>query len=225
MKQLLSVIAIALFVLTAASCGPRLTGQPVTDSYVKLAPVSKVRVEAYLLDTRIYRQGKPTSVRLELYRTDSAIALAGRGYLGKGALKGVITRDSVIIYFPSTNEFIQASRSEFLNSATCAGGFERLHIENLLTALPSDSQLAPAAINGGVDGNHADYKIIWPDCDWRLDLRYRERDHLWRIDRVEFEDGADIRFKAETRTIKSSAEVDRDKFRVNIPADALPFSI
>ncbi|HOP07164.1 MAG TPA: hypothetical protein PLF13_07735 [candidate division Zixibacteria bacterium] len=225
MKHALTVLLAALLILSAVSCGPRLSGQAMVDNYVKLAPYGRIRVEAYLFDARIYRQGKPTSVRLEMYRTDSMIALAGRGYLGKGALKGLITRDSVVIYFPSTNEYIRSGRNEFLSSASCTGGFERLHLENLLTNLPNEEQLAPAAMDGSVDNDRAEYSIIWPDCDWHLDLRYRERDHNWRIDRVDFDDGADIRFKAETRTIKTNTEVDRERFQVEIPVDAVPFNL
>lgn len=205
------------------SCGPQYTSEPTVDAYQRRDSNKKIEVEAYLFDARIYRNGKPTSFRLHVYRTDSIIALGGRGYFGKGALKGIMTHDSVIIYFPATNEYLRDSRSAFFNQSVCPSGAAAFDFQRLLTTLPDETFLFPAAV-AEIESKkkRRKYSIIWPDCDWNLDLDYQKKDIGWRPKEIKFNNGDDIRFTAETRVFKPNAKVSLSKFRVNIPADAIP---
>jgi hypothetical protein len=177
-------------------------------------------VEAYLMDARVYRDGKPTSFRLELFVSDSLIGIGGRGYLGKGALKGVLTRDSLIMYFPTSREYVREARDSLLTSAACSLGLGLLDIERWLKALPEDRSAAPATVVTEMGNREAHCSLTWPECDWKLVLDYQLRDDAWRIKQIEFDDGGKTRFKAETRVHKRHATVDASRFEVIIPGDA-----
>lgn len=222
MRCLLNILIICVLAISV-SCGPNFNSDPSVDSYQRKDGKKKIEVEAFLFDARIYRDGKPTSIRLHVYRTDSIIALGGRGYLGKGALKGIMTNDSVIIYFPASNEYLRDSRSSFFNQSACPSGAVTFDFQRLLTTLPDETFLFPAAVSETESKKkRRKYSIIWPDCDWKIDLVYQKKDIGWRPKKIDYTNGNDIRFTAETRVFKPRAKVSLSKFRVIIPADAIP---
>jgi hypothetical protein len=73
-----------------------------------------LRGDAYLFDTKIIRNSKKNSVRLDVYLRNDSISVFARGYLGKGVLKGIISADSATVYFPTMKEFFSGPLNELL---------------------------------------------------------------------------------------------------------------
>ncbi|MEW6412290.1 MAG: hypothetical protein AB1483_07430 [Candidatus Zixiibacteriota bacterium] len=177
-----------------------------------------VQVEAYLFDARLRRDNKPTSVRLEFFHTDSVIAVAGRGYFGKGALKGRLTPDSLEIYFPTTDEYVREATSDLMASFDCAGNIKSFDIMALFTDLPervlkgSGTYIAADT----TDNQHPVYKITTPGCPWEIELTYARQRKGWRIKSFSFSDGGDVTLKGDRREYKRDATVKAVKFFVPI---------
>ncbi len=184
---------------------------------------SKTGVEAYLFDAELRRSGKPTSFRLEVFDADSVIALSGRGYLGKGALRGRLTPDSLICYFPSSNEYVQEPILSLLRSVECQIAPAGLNLLNLFDQLPDSASLDSTIdiVSNYQDSRRPTFIIYIENCPWQMELTYRTRDQLgWRLDEFVFFDGKDTRLKATCREFKSAASVKPDRFTVRIPDDA-----
>ncbi len=143
MPKVPSICTIAACLLITAGCGSSRKGALVGD---EANWQGKVEVEAYLFDAKLRRDNKPTSVRLEFFHTDSVIAFAGRGYLGKGALKGRLTEDSLEVYFPTTDEFVKEAAADLMSSFDCAGDIGSFNLMALFNSLPGKGpQEAPVA--------------------------------------------------------------------------------
>ncbi len=99
-------------------------------------PEFDVQVEAYLFDAVVLRGQKRNTFRLDVYQTDSIMALTGRGYLGKGALKGWMTRDSIKVLFPATNEYLYETIPALIGSIACLGDTAEINMFALFSALP-----------------------------------------------------------------------------------------
>jgi len=185
-------------------------------------PNEKVEVEAFLFDAKLRRDGKPTSFRLDLYLMDSSVALSGRGYLGKGALKGRLTADSIEVYFPATNEYIYESISSLLSNSECKHGTVKLDFLSLLRKTPDQVDLGPEAILLPEISNkkHRSYILSWPDCGWQVELKYNFKKIGWRLKEFTFDNGKNQTLKAKCRVHKNSAKVKQKKLHFNIPADA-----
>lgn len=183
----------------------------------------EVKGEAYLFDARLWQEGKPTSFRLHIYQTDSLIGLGGRGYLGKGALKGRVTTDSILIYFPSVNEYLREDMAELISSFDCASPLASFNILELFADLPD-----PVAWSGGGmslevenEDDKPTYTLSPVDCDWTARLIYDDEDKGWRVEEFEFNDGHDTRLEASRRRYNDDADLSISRFDVAIPADAI----
>jgi len=183
----------------------------------------EVTADAYLFDTKTYREGKLTSVRLEVFWTDSVIALGGRAYLGKGALKGRLTRDSLTIYFPTRKEYLDKPIHEALASSDCPFSLGALDVLDLFGSVP-DSNSFEGDISLVSDYRKTDrpvFTISKDGCDWRLKLEYDYKSGTPRIRQFEFENGERFRLKANRREFKSNRRVKASKFDVHIPSQAV----
>ncbi len=182
----------------------------------------KVTADAYLFDAQIRRDGKPTSIRLELYDADTVVAMAGRAYLGKGALKGRLTRDSLEIYFPSTNEYLNDAVSQLAAGSKCPVPIGRLDFLSLLKSLPEqaglDSQIVVRTVSK--DEQKASFLLSAAGCIWQMQLQYDTESDSWHLKRIEFTDGAKTHFEAQRREFRKSARVKPSQFEVVIPVDA-----
>ena len=179
-------------------------------------------MEAYLFDAKLRRQGKPTSFRLEIFQTDSVIALGGRAYLGKGALKGLLTADSLEVYFPSSNEYLYESLSDLFAKAECTNAAPEFSLLHLFTFLP-DSLAEMEGMSVASDYTNRkrpEYLISFPDCPWKIELTYDQHEAGWRIRDFKFDNGNDITLKAKRRTYKKKAQVPYSKFQLVLPDGA-----
>jgi len=182
----------------------------------------KVRGEAYLFDVKLRRDGKPTSFRLEIYQADTITAFSGRGYLGKGALKGIVDKDSILVYFPTLNEYLYESTTTLLDIKDCVNDLDNLNLLKLLKKLPDDKLMES---NLKITSNYENAKkpkfaIFNPDCSWKIDINYDKREPGWRIKSFFIDDGHDNTIKSERRTYKRNANIPYKRFIVSIPDDA-----
>ncbi|UCE24613.1 MAG: hypothetical protein JSU74_00755 [Candidatus Zixiibacteriota bacterium] len=215
LNKSISCSLILCYLLAGCGGGFRETGTRVKDESLEK---QEVNVEAYLFDAKLRRRKKPTSVRLEFYHTDSVIAIAGRGYLGKGALRGRLTADSIEVYFPTTDEYLLESVARVLGSVECSGPLPPLSLLALFANLP-DSVLREPGLS--IESDHSDkrhprYRISMNGCPWEIDLTYAWQDLGWRVKKFSFDDGAELTLKATRRTYKRSAKVKAGKFKIPV---------
>lgn len=219
MKHLLATILVMSLI---SGCGSVYKGDDTqTGAEAKLK--GDVSVEAYLFDARLHRQNKPTSVRLEFYHTDSVIAIAGRGYLGKGALRGRLTADSLEVYFPTTDEYVRETVATVLGSIDCAEQLPEMSLLALFNKLP-DSALDAHALNimaNHDDKRHPEYFITAEGCPWQIHLVYALQDEGWRIREFHFDDGKGTTLKGKRRTYKREAKVKANKFYVPVKPESV----
>ena len=206
-------------------CGNRYDSAP-SHEINQAGKAEKIRAEAWLFDARIWRDGKPTSFRLEVYRTDSVTALSGRGYLGKGAMKGTISNDSLYVYFPRSNEYLYESAGSLLDAMGCSNASLYVDIVALLTQVPDsldnleNVQLTASYLNS----QQPTFVMYARGCSWQLNMTYDRRKVGWRLKAFEFNSGDEVRLKVKRRTLKQRARVPIKRFQVSRPSDAFRLS-
>ena len=187
----------------------------------------KVEVEAYLFDVKIRRKGKPTSLRLDLYQTDSVIAMFGRAYFNKGAFRGRLTNDSLKIFFPASNEFLQESIDALFSSFNCQGDLSGLPVFKYFSELP-DSAFSETGLEIKTlinEKKKKSFEISASGCSWLMSLKYKKEDKGWRLNEFRFDDEQSVRIKGSRRIYKSSARILSGRFELAIPSDSYRISI
>lgn len=221
--QLVVVASLSLALATLSGCqsGPSGTGL----SGIETALETKIQAEAYSFNARLRRQGKPTTFKLEVYQTDSLLGLSGRGYLGKGALKGWLTSDSIKVYFPSTKEYLHDPLSAVASSGECASPLGGLNVLDLFAQLP-DSILNGTDLMVNADyskSKRPQFLIESADekCNWRLDLTYDRKKTGWRIKRFEFDNGSGTTLRGIRDRYRAEAKVALKRFMPRPPPGAV----
>jgi hypothetical protein len=188
------------------------------------SPEVKIVAEAYSFNARLWRDGKPTTFKLELYQTDSLLGLSGRGYLGKGALRGWVRSDSIKVYFPSTNELLYEPLDAVVAASSCPFPLAGLDLLGLMSKPPDSIALAESL---QVDSDYgvrdrARFKVrsIEAGCTWELALVYRRRDLGWRIDEFDFDDGRGTRLRASCNLYRARAKVPLSRIEPGSRPDA-----
>lgn len=217
MAKVFSALVIAGLLVVLAGCGSAHRGAD-ADLERTTGASGEVKVEAYLFDAKLRRNNKPTSVRLEFYHTDSVIALAGRGYLGKGALRGRLTADSMEVYFPTTDEYVLESVADVLGAADCSEPLPRISLLGLFSDLP-DSVLEGTGLI--VESDYSEDKrprftIRSEHCPWEINVEYAFQREGWRIKKFAFDSGNGTELTANRRTYKGEARVKAGKFLVPV---------
>ena len=151
------------------------------------------------------------------------MALSGRGYLGKGALRGRVTPDSLTCYFPSSNEYLREPVLNLMHAIECQVAPRGINLLDLFDKLPDSASLDSSidVVSNFQDSKRPTFIIYIENCPWQMELTYRSDEMLsWRIDEFVFFDGKDTRLKATRREFKANASVKPDRFQVRIPIDA-----
>ncbi len=186
------------------------------------------RGDAYLFDVKIYRDGRKNSVRLDIYRTADMMALFARGYLGKGVLKGLITKDSILIYFPTENEYFSGKVSELIGEK-CADGlpFEKL-INRLFQKLPVEleDKFPQFYINViSEKGKTREYRLISEECPENIELGYDYKNSRFILNKIDYSNSDEtFRFSANRRKVKTNINIPAEKLELKIPASAIRIS-
>ena len=207
-------------------CSSGRKSQPTGESGARISHAD-VQVEAYLFDVKLRRKGKPTTVRLDLYQTDSVVAMYGRGYFNKGAFSGRITDDSMLIYFPSTNEYLNESIENLFLSFDCESELIGINLLGYFIVPPDSAQASDNLSIQIIEESEEvkQYRVSSKSCPWRLLLGYRKEKNVWRLEMIEFDDSENVTLKATRRQYKSSATVSSERFYIQIKPDALKISL
>lgn len=182
----------------------------------------KVPCEAYLFDTKINRKGKQNSMRLEIFQTDSVLGLNGRAYLGKGALRGKLTPDTLAVYLPASEEYLYESIAGVLTATECSIDSIALDITQFFHRTPDSILLDPrikVAANRK-DEKQPAYLIFVENCPWQMELTYDQQDTGWRIVKFTFSNGTDLTLSATRREYKASTSVKRERLQFSYPDKA-----
>ena len=185
----------------------------------------KVIADAFSFNARLWREGKPTTFKLELYVTDDLIGMAGRGYLGKGALKGWLSADSIKVYFPSTNEFFDESIDNLVNESACSVPPAGLNLLHLATDLPDSLALYDRMFVTSDYHRPAEpeFEVKPRDtaCRWQVTLDYDRQSSGWAVQSFRFDNGQGLVLKATRERFRAGVRVPRKRFEVAVPADAV----
>lgn len=178
-----------------------------------------IRVDAYLFDCRLKRNGKLNSFRLDLFVTDSMAAFYGRGYLGKGVFRGVLRNDSLYVLFPTTHEYLMEAVPTLLHSGDCAPDLDE---EMLLT------YLLPIADSRVKETGKKTHEITLDEtadnCAFHLHFSYKEKDDLWRPEGLEFSDLSTTELTATRRELRIGAKISRNRFDFVVPENSARIS-
>ena len=181
---------------------------------------TKIIADAYLFDTKVTREGKFGSMRLEIFDADSVIALSGRAYLGKGALRGRITRDSVKLYFPTSNQYVATSFDELLRSDSCNLSVSRDELLGIFRHRPPTVPSPTAGQFSVIQQSTNDAELVATWCGKVFDLKYYQTSEDWRIGSFTFSDSLGTEIKANRREMRVGVRIKSRQFQVTIPADA-----
>lgn len=200
---------------------------PASDEQAVEYENKKIKVEASLFDARLYKDNKPTSFRLEVFQTDTLLGVAGRGYLGKGAFKGWMRQDSLMIYFPTTKEYLYEATSDLLRSDGCVSDIFGLDIMRCFQERPQNDGSGENFVIMPVEKekNKSQYVIYQKDCPWQLEILYDLRKKGWRIKKFEFTNGDNFILKGQRREYKPNAGVKLKRFRLDIPPGAVRITL
>ena len=214
---------IIMFVISCAGSRSGSAGNQVSDELASDTNNKKVEVEAYLFDAKFRKKGKPTSFRLELFQSDSVIGMFGRGYVGKGILKGTLSRDSLALYFPTSGEYFIESTGKVLTELPCQINAPSLDIFDLFSTLPDSIVLdsAVVVISDYSNRKKPEFSLSVPGCEWEINLKYDFRKGGWRLLKFEYQGGDNTSLKATRREFRNRVRVKPNRLQVNIPESAV----
>ncbi len=215
MKILFSILLLISYLI---GCGATYQTDTVPTEQKRKKKSDKIKAEAYLFDAKLKQHGKPTSVRLFFYQTDSIIAIGGKGYLGKGALKGWMTNDSILVTFPTLKEYLYESVDDLFASFNCSGEIPKFNLMTLFTTLPDETyEFAFAEVTIlKADAKRPKYKISFPNCKWKLIITYDKRPKGYRIRNFSFRDGEGTTLTGKRREYKGNSKVPFKHFETEI---------
>ncbi|UCD63941.1 MAG: hypothetical protein JSW34_00505 [Candidatus Zixiibacteriota bacterium] len=206
-------VLVALALLAVAGCGGGVSRKGAVGDENRLD--RKIEAEAFLFDAKLKRHGKTHSVRLEFYQTDSLVGISGKGYLGKGALKGWLTADSIKVYFPSTDEYVYEAVADLMGSFDCVGSRPHLNLFQFFANRPEDVAGlgdSTTVFRIGNSVKYPGYEITFAGCPWQIELTYVKQKDGWRIKDFTFSDGDQTSLKAKRRKYRRGAGVKLEKF-------------
>jgi len=181
--------------------------------------------DAFLYDVKIYREGKKNSVRLDVYRKNDSLALFARGYLGKGVLKGLAVSDSIVIYFPTENEYFSGKLNELIYKS-CA---EQDNLEQMLIDLfvmrPVELEYSMADFYVTVlndKGKKQQFRLESKNCAESARLEYDFKDNRFLLEKIQFSNRDDtFRLTAQRRKHRLDINIPAEKFIIPIPPEAV----
>jgi hypothetical protein len=180
--------------------------------------------DAYLFDIKINRGGKKNSARLDIYRSGDTLSFFARGYLGKGVMKGLIFNDSILVYFPTENEFYSGPLSSLANDSC----LNDLDLERVTLQL---FQKIPTQVNNIMThfhltilkegGSDWQYRLESRNCGDKIFLKYNKSDKRFILRDIEYQSYNDsFGFEAKRRNYKLNIDVPSDKLSISIPETA-----
>ncbi len=223
-RSSLDLLAVLMLVIGAmfSGCGTPHSGVIVEES-VQQRLDETIEVEAYSFNARLKRDGKPTTFKLEIYQTDSMLGLSGRGYLGRGALKGRVTSDSLEVFFPSSKEYVCEALDDLVAGSDCPFPLSEIDIISLFYNLPEHVKLSDGitVVSDYENADRPKYIISAEGCPWKITVTYDRRDPGFRIRSFRFTDGQGTVLRGQREKYRDSAKIKRKRFEVVLPPDAV----
>lgn len=194
-------------------------GQPVGEEKRN----NKIEVEAYQFKAKLKQKKNPASFDLNIFQTDTVIAFTAKGYMNKGAMKGILTPDSLKAYFPLTNEHVSEKVSDFFALINCSGSPPKFNFFRLFSETPEFLRENSRAIVDIVElsQDRVKYNIRFYECWWYLDITYDRKDDGWRIRQFKFGDGKNSTLSGQRHQYRQDASVKTNFFRYSVPFDAI----
>jgi hypothetical protein len=151
------------------------------------------------------------------------LGLGGRAYLGKGALKGRLTADSVIIYFPTRGEYVEEEVADFFRKLDCPLALTGSDILTFFRRRPMAADLPDGVkvVTDETDKDEPSYVISSVSCPWRIELTYDSQKNGWRLAEFSYDSGDGLRIEAKRREYRPESSVRMTKFLVDIPPGAV----
>ena len=185
--------------------------------------------DAFLYDVKIYRDGRKNSVRLDVYRMNDRLGIFARGYLGKGVLKGVVTPDSVVIYFPTENEYYSGKLNDLIDkSCAVRDNLERLVIDLFVKRpveldYPADDFYVTVIEE---KNREKKYRLESKNCAESALLEYDYKSDRFLLEKIDFTNRDNtFRFRAERRREKLNVGIPAEKLSVAVPSDAVRINL
>jgi hypothetical protein len=184
------------------------------------------RGDAYLYDLTIVRKGKKNSLRLDLYHFGDTLSFFARGYLGKGVMKGLLTPDSLFVYFPTEDEYFAGNIEELADNRCLEGNNVERTIISLFSRRPSEAGFAAegfyvVAIREA--DTQCEYRLQSGACPEGIRLLYDFQGGKFAIKECELKTGNKaFNFRAVRRRWRLGANIPREKKELIIPESAVP---
>lgn len=207
----MKIISLLLMVLCIGGCSVSQKSL-VGEEYSKPDSNKKISVEAFLYDAKYYEKNKPRSFRLQVYRTDSIIAFTGKGYLGKGVLRGTLTSDSLKVYFPTQDEYYYKSVDYIFKQSECKLSEDDFDLAALFD-FDKISKLGNTIYEISETKNKRKKIIVNPqECNWDIELEYKKYDLDLRPFLFSYSNKDNQKISAKLRKYKKSAKVKPNLF-------------
>lgn len=181
--------------------------------------------DAYLFDIKIFQKGKKNSVRLDLYRSGDSLALFARGYLGKGVLKGIIFPESILVYFPTENEYYSGNMVDIINGQ-CAESFpfEKIIVDLFMKTPPEIEEVyGNFYVNIRKETSiKREYELSSRKCPESIEIEYDLKEERFIPSKAEYKsDDGSFKLKMSRRKQRLNIEIPGEKFSLDIPATAV----
>lgn len=210
---LFQVVILTALVLGACTGGRR---QYPTDNPGRESELSKkVSVDAYLFDCRIRVNGVLRTVKIELYRIDSIVAIYGSSYLGRGAFRGRIADDSMLIFFPTTDEYLFEPNDRMLIANECGRLLSAMNLPALLT-IPGKAIFADSwfQVTTKQNSKRISSTVTSSECQWQFQVDHDLVSKSWQLKQLRLEEDGRLKFSAKRRSLRRGARIDRSRFDV-----------
>ncbi len=179
---------------------------------------------AYLFDVKIWRQGRKNSVRLDLYQLGDTLSFFARGYLGKGVMKGLLLKDSMIVYFPGDDEYYSGKIADLIdNPCLNDSGIEGLILQLFRgVPLPGSSAEGPFEITAlNQDSDDQKFLLKSANCHEGIEIEYDTDHGRFIMKSIQFKvTDKSFQFEAERRTVKLDVDIPPEKLNLIIPETA-----
>ena len=143
--------------------------------------------------------------------------------MGKAALRGRLTADSLEIYFPASREYVSEALAELLATSACPFPLAELNILSLFHNLPDSLSFTGNlhVISNYDKASRPAFVIHAEGCSWQVKLVYDLRKTGWRVREFSFTDGDRISLRGKREKYRASAKIKTRRFEVAPPPEAL----
>ncbi len=217
------VICLILLVISIIGCSVS-NKSMIGEEYSGVDSKQKISVEAFLYDAKYYENNKPRSFRLQVFRTDSIIAFTGKGYFGKGVLRGTLTSDSLKVYFPTQDEYYYKTVDFIFKQSECNTFDEDFDLSALFDFHEISKLNNEIYEISETKNKRKIININHEKCSWDIEIEYKNYDSDLRPYLFSYTNKDNQKISAKLRKYKKSAKVRLSLFKMPIIKKVLPIN-